>query len=205
MQHTSRKAGVSQQSAKGELLLKQALLIIDAQQALIEGGAGERPVYRKESLIEQINLVIAKAQTADASILFVRDTDVAEGKGAGFQIHPGIQVPEKAPVFNKQATNAFYGTGLLEYVKEEGFTHLVIMGCETQHCIDTAVRTASVQGMDVTLVADGHSTAGSDVLSAEQIIQHHNQILHGHYNVDHFSVVRQAEEDLFVPTHDTYR
>ncbi|PAF16352.1 cysteine hydrolase family protein [Terribacillus saccharophilus] len=185
--------------------MKQALLIIDAQQALIEGGAGERPAYQKEKLIEQINLVIAKAQTAEAAILFVRDTDVAEGKGEGFQIHTGIQVPEEAPVFNKQATNAFYGTGLLEYVKEKGFGHLVIMGCETQHCIDTAVRTATVQGMDVTLVADGHSTAGSDVLTAEQIIQHHNQILHGHYNVDHFSVVRQAEEDLFVPTHDTYR
>ncbi|SDC90963.1 Nicotinamidase-related amidase [Terribacillus halophilus] len=185
--------------------MKQALLIIDAQQALIDGGSGERPVYRKENLIEQINLVIAKAQMAEAAILFVRDTDVAGGQGEGFQIHAGIQVPEEAPVFDKQATNAFYGTGLLEYVKGEGFSHLVIMGCETQHCIDTAVRTATVQGMDVTLVADGHSTSGSDVLTAEQIIQHHNQILHGHYNVDHFSVVRQAEEDLFAPIHDSYR
>lgn len=150
-------------------------------------------------------MVIGKAKAADAHIHFVRDTDVAGGEGEGFQIHPGIQVPKEAPIFNKQATNAFYGTGLLEYVKAEAFTHLVIMGCETQHCIDTAVRTSTVQGMDVTLVADGHSTAGSNILSAEQIIQHHNQILHGHYNVDHFSVVRQAAEDLFVPTHDTYR
>jgi nicotinamidase-related amidase len=185
--------------------LKQALLIIDAQQALIEGEAGERPVYQKENLLQQINVVISKAQAAGADILFVRDTDVAEGQGTGFAIHPQIIVPEGATIFNKQATNAFHSTGLLAYVKQADINHLVIMGCETQHCIDTAVRYATVQGMDVTLVADGHATAGSDVLSAEQIIQHHNQILHGHYNVDHFSIVRQAAEDLFHPIHDTYR
>lgn len=32
--------------------MKQALLVIDAQQALIEGEAGERPVYQKENLIK---------------------------------------------------------------------------------------------------------------------------------------------------------
>ncbi|PAD37737.1 hypothetical protein CHH53_14575 [Terribacillus sp. 7520-G] len=62
--------------------MKQALLIIDVQQALIEGGAGERPVYRKENLIEQINIVISKAHKAGAASLFV---------------------------FDKQATNAFHG------------------------------------------------------------------------------------------------
>lgn len=59
--------------------------------------------------------------------------------------------------------------------------------------------------MDVTLVGDGHSTTDSSILSAETIIKHHNTILHGHYNVDHFSIVRNSAEDLFTPTHDTYR
>ena len=79
------------------------------------------------------------------------------------------------------------------------------MGCATQHCIDSAVRTATVSSLDVTLVSDGHSTTDSDVLSAEQIIKHHNETLHGHYNVEHFSIVRNTEEDLFHPTHDSYR
>ncbi|MNC69948.1 hypothetical protein D3C75_1206980 [compost metagenome] len=79
------------------------------------------------------------------------------------------------------------------------------MGCKTQHCIDTSVRAATVSHLDVTLVGDGHSTTDSDVLSAEQIIRHHNSTLHGHYNVEHFSMVRASEEDLFRPTHDSYR
>jgi nicotinamidase-related amidase len=185
--------------------LKQALLVIDAQQELIEGNDNEKPVVHKEKLIETINHVIGKAVEADASLVFVRDRDVAGGKGDGFQVHRGIKVPEHAVTFDKLATNSFYGTGLLGFLKEEKIGHVVVMGCQTEHCIDTAVRYATVSGMDVTLVADGHSTKDSPALSGEQIIQHHNHALNGHYNVDHFSDVRQSEEDIFQPKHDEYR
>lgn len=185
--------------------MKQALLIIDAQQELIEGNDQEVSVFQKEKLIENINLVINKATESDALIIFVRDTDVAEGKGEGFQVHRDINLPADSKTFDKAATNSFYGTGLKEYLDEHDIKHVVIMGCQTEHCIDTAVRTATVSQLDVTLVGDGHSTTGSSVLSAEQIINHHNKILHGHYNVDNFSMVRNAEEDLFQPEHDTHR
>jgi len=42
-------------------------------------------------------------------------------------------------------------------------------------------------------------------LSTEQIIKYHCESLHGHCNVGHFSIVRNAEEDLFCPTHYSYR
>jgi len=42
-------------------------------------------------------------------------------------------------------------------------------------------------------------------LSTEQIIKHHSESLHGHYNVGHFSIVRNAEEELFRPTHCSYK
>jgi len=62
-----------------------------------------------------------------------------------------------------------------------------------------------VQSFDVTLVADGHSTTDSEALSAEQIIAHHNEVLHGHYNVDNFAIVRNAQERVFEPKHNQYR
>ncbi|MFJ8517582.1 isochorismatase family protein [Lysinibacillus xylanilyticus] len=185
--------------------MKQALLIIDAQQELIDGNEKEKAVFNKENLIRNINLVIGKAKKSDIPIMFVRDLDVAEGKGEGFDIHIGINVPNEAKIYDKKATNCFHGTGLLNHLQSQEIKHVVVMGCSTQHCIDSAVRTATISGLDVTLVGDGHSTADSDVLSAEQIIKHRNQTLHGHYNVEHFSVVRNSEEDLFQPTHDSYR
>lgn len=190
---------------KGENDLNQILLIIDAQQELLDGNQKEPAVYHKDQLIKNINFVIEKAKVTDVPVVFVRDKDVANGIGKGFQIHEKINVPTSAAIFDKIATNCFHGTGLLEDLKSKEIKHMVIMGCATQHCIDSAVRTATISGFDVTLVGDGHSTTDSGVLSAEQIIHHHNKTLHGHYNVEHFSVVRSAEEDLFQPTHDSYR
>ncbi len=190
---------------KGENYLKQLLLIIDAQQALIDGNQETGQIFSKEKLIVTINKVINKAIAATVPVIFVRDLDVAEGQGDGFQIHNEITVPTEAKIFDKSATNSFYGTGLLEHLTTQHIEHIVMMGCETQHCIDSAVRTATISGFDVTLVEDGHSTLGNAVLSSEQIIQHHNTTLHGHYNVDHFSIVRNSEEDLFRPTHNSYR
>lgn len=185
--------------------LKQALLIIDAQQALIDGEQVKTGVYEKERLIANINHVIQKAVQDNVPIIFIRDIDVSNGEGPGFEIHGDIHIPNASVIFNKAATNAFYGTGLKDYLEEQLIKHLVVMGCQTEACIDTAVRTATVSGFDVTLVGDGHSTYDSSMLTAEQIILHHNRILHGHYNVDHFSMVRNAEEDLFTPTHNNYR
>ncbi|MEK4198751.1 isochorismatase family protein [Cytobacillus sp. FSL K6-0265] len=187
--------------------MNQVLLVIDAQEALIEGENGQTPVYQKEQLITTINLLIVQAEKNDIDVIFVRDLDVGGGCGDGFQVHHLIRVPEKSSkiMFNKRATNAFYETGLLNYLKERNVQHLVIAGCQTEYCIDTAVRYATVNGFDVTLIEDGHSTTDSTILSAEKIIAHHNQILHGHYNVDHFSVVRNSHEAVFIPPHNEYR
>ena len=49
----------------------------------------------------------------------------------------------------------------------------------TEYCIDTTVRRAFSLGYDVTLVADGHLTVDSGVLTFDQIISHHNSLLDG--------------------------
>ncbi|MEH7177022.1 cysteine hydrolase family protein [Neobacillus vireti] len=185
--------------------MEQTLLIIDAQQDLMEGNNEEQGVFEKEKIINNINTVIEKAINNSIPIVFIRDLDVANGKGPGFQIHKDIRVPPTATIFDKAATNSFYGTPLLEHLNTNNVEHLVIMGCKTEHCIDTAVRTATINHFDVTLVGDGHSTSDSKTLSAEQIVLHHNATLHGHYNVDNFSVVRNTDEDLFIPIHNKYR
>jgi nicotinamidase-related amidase len=190
---------------RGVLTVNQALLVIDAQQELIEGNENEGSVFSKEELLKNINLVIEKAKEAEVLVVFVRDKDVAGGEGEGFQVHQKINIPPTSMIFDKKATNSFYGTGLLDYLKDHEIEHLVIMGCQTEYCIDSAVRTATINGFDVTLAADGHSTRNSSVLTAEQIIGHHNKTLHGHYNVDNFAVVRKSEEDLFHPIHNKYR
>jgi nicotinamidase-related amidase len=185
--------------------MNQALLVIDAQQDLINGSDVEVPVFEKARLLKNINKVINKALESDIPIVFIRDKSVANGEGKGFQVHEEINVPPNAPTFDKSANNSFYQTPLLAFLQDHDIGHLVITGCSTDYCIDSAVRTATIHGFDVTLVGDAHSTPDSPILSAEQIIKHHNQTLHGLSNVDHFSLVRNSEDDLFQPIHDNYR
>lgn len=185
--------------------MKQAVLVIDFQQELVDGNTEERPVYLKEQVAHVIEAVVLEADERNIPIVFIRDLDVAGGTGPGFAVHDSIPVPASSVTFDKAATNAFHGTPLLDYLRQASIEHLIVLGCKTEHCIDTAVRSATVHGFDVTLVADGHTTNGSDVLTPEQMIAHHNQVLHGHYNVEHFAMVRPSTEDVFTPTHNDYR
>lgn len=185
--------------------MNQALLIIDAQQEIIDGTDEQKGVFGKETLLININKMVDRALEVGIPIVFVRDTDVAGGDGPGFQVHPEIKIPSSAEIINKASTSAFHKTRMIEHLQNLGVQHVVIMGCATPYCVDTAVRAATMNGYDVTLVKEGHSTADSDILSGKQIIDHHNNILHGHYNVDNFCMVRSVEEDLFSPTHDSYR
>ncbi|MBL2179742.1 cysteine hydrolase, partial [Klebsiella pneumoniae] len=56
--------------------MKQALLIIDAQQELIDGNEQENEVFRKTELLSTLNIALQKAIDSNALIVFVRDIDV---------------------------------------------------------------------------------------------------------------------------------
>lgn len=109
-----------------------------------------------------------------------------------------IVLPNEFDIIDKAAINSFYGTNLLRRLQSLGIEHLVIMGCETQHCIEIAVRTA-------TIIEVGYTTLGNEKLTPQQIINRHNITLHGHYNFDHFSLVQKSTEDIFSQKHHTFR
>jgi hypothetical protein len=59
------------------------------------------------------------------------------------------------------------------------------------------VYACSLSAAFVTLAADAHSTVGNGVLTAEQIIAHHNQTLRGFGSEEaHIRVVPAAEIEL---------
>lgn len=55
---------------KGENYLNQTLLVIDAQQEIIDGNQEEKAVFNKEQLIKNLNLLIKKGDRI-ASLCFI--------------------------------------------------------------------------------------------------------------------------------------
>jgi nicotinamidase-related amidase len=56
---------------------------------------------------------------------------------------------------------------------------LVVVGLQTEYCVDTTCRRAYGLGYEVILVRDAHSTWDMGGMSASQIIDHHNNVLGG--------------------------
>ncbi len=150
-----------------------ALLIIDMQKALVDGA---NPVYRLDTLLQNISTLIAQARTTGTPIIYIQDNDVDEIGSPGWQIHPAIAPKSEDLVIRKPETDAFYGTTLQHELKERGLAHLIITGCKSEVCIDATCRKAIDLGYHVTLVGDAHSTTDNPVLTAPQIITYHNYI-----------------------------
>ncbi|KEO82703.1 hypothetical protein EL26_14145 [Tumebacillus flagellatus] len=158
---------------------------------------GTRPIYRKEETLDRIQDVLAKARNADIPVLYVQDVDVAPVGTPEFAVHPSIAPLDGELSVHKKSTDAFYGTDLHERLQALGVNHLVITGFKTEYCVDSACRRATTLGYFVTLVQDAHSTTDNKVLSAEQIVAHHNCNLHGLDNLEHYIVVVPSDELQF--------
>ena len=138
---------------------KQALIIIDIQNDYFENGAIELANPIEASLnagkvLEHFranNLPIAHIQhvSADpeAMPIFVEGTD-------GVKIHENVKPLDGENVFQKFYPNSFRDTGLLDYLKENGVTELVITGMMTHMCIDSTTRAAFDFGYTCTVIGD---------------------------------------------------
>ncbi len=174
---------------------RTALLIIDAQVGLIEGSRG--PVFKADLLLENLKSMLNKAREANVSVIYIQDDDVATVGSSEWEIHPSISPIKGELVIRKKATDAFYGTNLDERLKSKEITKLVVGGCKTEYCVDTTCRKATTLGYNVILVGDAHSTTDNKVLTAEQIIAHHNCNLHGLDNLENYIEVMESKDVEF--------
>lgn len=155
---------------------KRALVIIDAQVGLLDG---EPSIYRKEELLRVVNTLRTWARQNAFPIVYVMDDDIGQGNTNAHAIHEAIEPIEGDVVVHKTSTSGFFRTSLHEELSSRGIQHIVVVGCKTEFCVDTTCRHAIGLGYDVTLVADGHSTTHNGILTAEQIVAHHNRNLDG--------------------------
>ncbi len=154
-----------------------ALLVIDVQQALCEG---EYAAFEAQPMIVRINTLAKKARAAKAPVIWIHHEE-ADGPlqhGApGWQLARGLNTATDDILLRKTTPDAFLRTGLERLLKTHQIETLVICGLQTDYCVDTSTRRALALGYPVLLVSDGHSTVANGVLSAAQIIAHHNATL----------------------------
>jgi nicotinamidase-related amidase len=164
---------------KGDKMSKPALIIIDMQVGILEDT--NYPIFQSQKLIDNINHLIEKARRNSALIIFVRHTEATgsplEIHQLGWQISPYLHQQSSDLIIDKYAPDSFYKTSLRDVLDQHNVDSLIITGVQSEYCIDTTCRSAFALGYGTILIEDGHSTCDSNILLAEQIIRHHNQVL----------------------------
>ncbi len=154
---------------------KAALVVIDVQNAMFDEP---NPIYEGEQLLRNLQHLIHKARTANVPVIFVQHNDEEFITGTpSWEIHSSISPNEGELVIQKQTPDSIHETELHEKLKAKQIQNLVIVGNQTEYCVDTTSRHAFSLGYHVTLVKDAHGTWDTDALSAKEIIAHHNEVM----------------------------
>ncbi|KYP81277.1 cysteine hydrolase family protein [Ferroacidibacillus organovorans] len=171
-----------------------AVMVIDAQNGLVS------TVRDGEIVLTRIANVLRKARQRKVPILFIQhDSDEGNLKigTPGWGLHPCLIRTQDETVIHKRASDAFYATELEDILRAMGIQRLFVCGFKTEMCVDTTSRRATTLGFDVTLITDAHSTTDNDVLSAQQITDHHNHTLDDFGNDAHWIVTASSDDELF--------
>lgn len=152
----------------------KALLVIDVQQ-----GVCHDLMHDVKSVIDRINHVADKARSAGVPVIFIQHESeryLPHGSHE-WQLADGLRVEKGDMKVRKKTPDSFHKTGLNEVLKGLDVNELIICGLQTDFCVDTTTRRALAHGFPVALIEDAHTTEGNSVLSAVQIINHHNRTL----------------------------
>ncbi|MGH2507925.1 MAG: cysteine hydrolase family protein [Ktedonobacteraceae bacterium] len=172
-----------------------ALVIIDVQVGLM------KEAYRRDEVLDTIQQLSEQARGSGIPVVYVQHDgpkgDELEAGKPTWYIHPAIAPHEGEVVVHKRASDAFHVTRLQEELAARGIKHLIVMGGQTDWCVNATVCRAIYVGYDVTLVSDAHTTYDCETLTAPQVIAFYNELLDG-YTVDgHTICVKPSSEIHF--------
>jgi len=176
----------------------QALLVIDLQIGVVDGT----PIQHSSQLLEAVNGLLSKARESGVDVIYIQHDGPkghrVEVGTSGWPIHPAIAPGPGELVVRKRSSDSFFETDLHQVLQERDIQAITICGAMTEYCVDTTCRRAVSLGYDVTLASDAHGTADTDLLTARQIIDHHNHLLEGFDAGGHEIVVGPSAQITFV-------
>ncbi|UFU00657.1 cysteine hydrolase [Radiobacillus kanasensis] len=136
--------------------LKQALILIDIQNAFDDASWGERNNLEAE---ENAGRILRKWRELNRLVIHIRHisekTESLFHQSKESSHTKGIVKPiEDEVIFEKKVNSSFIGTNLESYLHENEVKSVVIVGLTTPHCVSTTARMSGNLGFDTYLVSD---------------------------------------------------
>ena len=153
------------------------LLVIDTQK-----GITDERLFEFEKLKANIKELIALARENAKEVIYVQHDD---GPGTGFsvgdwdyEIFDEFAPKSDEKIFTKTVNSALHpSTGLLDYLKNKGEKSLIIVGLQTNFCIDATIRSAFDNGMEAFIPEFTNSTFDNDYMDRETCYHYYNDFM----------------------------
>lgn len=149
------------------------LMIVDVQNALVKAQP-----YNKETIIENIKELVSSARTNNKEVIYVRHDD---GKGSeleqgteGWQVYEDIAPNGSEAIFEKQYNSAFFKTSLREYLVSKDIDTIILVGLQTEYCIDATCKSAFDYGYKIIMPEETNTTFDNEFLTANKLYEFYN-------------------------------
>jgi len=142
--------------------MHSALLLIDIQNDYFPGGAMQLEGSREAG--QRAAALLAAFRARALPVIHVQHVSTRPGATfflpgtEGVAIHQSVAPREGETVVRKHFPNSFRETALLDQLREQRITDLVIAGMMTHMCVDTTVRAAFDLGFASRLAHDACAT-----------------------------------------------
>lgn len=150
-----------------------ALIIVDMQNGCFENNNR----FKQDEVIGHINSLIQTFRKNDAPVIFIQhEEEVPEFTpgSEGWQLLASLNQQEQDLVVSKTCCDAFIETPLAEILKARNISRVFICGCATDFCVDSTIKGAIAQQLDVVIASDAHTTSDRPFANAKQLIDHFN-------------------------------
>lgn len=153
------------------------LLVVDTQK-----GITDERLFAFDKVVENIKLLIETARKCCVEVIFVQHDD---GAGTGFskgdeayEIYDKFAPEGSEKVFCKSVNSSFHSSvGLLQYLREKGEKQVMIVGLQTDYCIDATIKSGFEHGFEMIVPAFANSTFDNNFFSGETAYHYYNELM----------------------------
>ncbi len=152
------------------------LIVIDIQK-----GITDERLYDFDGFIKNVTRISEVARKNSVEVIYVQHDD---GPGTGFSIGDvdfeiADQVAPEAgeKIFVKEINSCFGNKELTAYLDKQKEKELMIVGLQTNFCIDASVKSAFERGYRVIIPKGTNSTFDNDYMDGETTYKYYNEMM----------------------------
>ena len=150
------------------------LLVVDMQKGLVD-----EELYAYDTFIERTARLIDAARRNHVEVIYVQhDAGPESCMSVGdeeFEIADQVKPQKGEKVFVKTINSCFGNKDFREYMERQKDKRLMIIGLQTNYCIDCTVKSAFERGFEVIIPEGTNSTFDNDYMTGETTYRYYNE------------------------------